>query len=203
MRYYTGAIAFVLFGLAGAAAQAQSAESSPLTGPYAGAQVGWGERSVTSDLDIDGAAVFKKKRAGVDAGVFAGYTAPLGGGLAAGIEADVGFGGKTLSQELAKDVSAKFDPKMNAALTAHLGFMPSNNLMVYGLAGYGGERMTIDIREGDEVTSKKQWSDGIVYGGGVALGLSSNISARVQYRHMKVSGGYSPDQILVGSSFRF
>lgn len=184
-------------------ASAQGQEASPFEGPYVGAQVGWGERSATFDLGITRAKTFEQKRSGVEGGAFAGYRARIGESLVAGIEADVGIGGKTLSQDLASDVSASINPSFNAAITGQLGFVASNKVMIYGLGGYGGERLKTDIRDGTKTTLTKEWSDGFVYGGGIAVALSSAMAARVQYRHLAVDGGYSPDQIMVGTSIRF
>lgn len=195
--------AAILLAALPTAATAQQADTNPFVGPYVGAQVGWGERSNTFDLGIARAKVVETKRAGIEGGIYAGYLGALGSAMVAGFEASAGFGGKTLSADLASDVKSTINPDYNISWTGRLGFLPSNRVMVYGLAGYGAERIDVMVKDGATTTNKRQWADGPVYGAGVEVAVTPSMSARVQYKRLDIDGAYSPDQVLFGTSLRF
>src|SRR3546814_477206 len=171
------------------------AQDATLGGPYVGAQMGWGQRSTDFDLeDMGGDDDFDVSRDGLDYGVFAGYDMPLGTNFLVGVEGGIGFGGKTLHASPSADIETSINPKWNWDVSARAGFLASPNLLVYGRAGYGAERVKTSLVSTDPAVpdlSDTSWSDGLLYGGGVEYGLNEAASIRAEYRHRDMDGGYA------------
>jgi len=179
---------------------------APFAGPYAGVELGYGKRSINESSGLAGVPNFDRSRDSLDYGVFAGFNAPVGSTFVLGGEANLGAGGKTLRQTLATGVAATADPKWNYALTGKAGVLAGERAMVYGLAGYGAERLRVtvaDTRAGGLTVSDKGWSDGLVWGGGVEFAMTPASSVRVEYRQKDFDGSYKPQQVMAGLSFRF
>ena len=182
------------------------AQDAAIGGAFVGGQIGWGKRSVDLDFGLPGVQDFERNRDGIDYGVFAGYDYGVGNNVIVGVEAGIGFGGKTLRGTPVAGLTAEIDPKWNYDVSARAGFLATPNLLVYGRLGYGAERTrvsTVSTIEGVASASDKGWSDGILYGGGLEYGLNEAASIRTEYRHRDMDGGYAADQVLAGLAFRF
>lgn len=182
------------------------AQDATIGGAFVGGQIGWGKRSVDLDFGLPGVQDFERNRDGIDYGVFAGYDYGVGNNVIVGVEAGIGFGGKTLRGTPVAGLTAEIDPKWNYDVSARAGFLATPNLLVYGRLGYGAERTrvsTVSTIEGVGSASDKGWSDGILYGGGLEYGLNEAASIRTEYRHRDMDGGYAADQVLAGLAFRF
>jgi len=200
-KYFVAA-ALVLLPVTG---HAQEVGDS-FTGPYVGGQIGWGKRSIDENFGIAGVPSFDRSRDSIDYGAYFGFDAPVGSTLILGGEAEVGGGGRKLSQTLIPGITASIDPDWNYMFSGRAGFLAGDRALVYGRVGYGAERINVAVT--DSVTpansfSDNQWADGAVYGGGVEYALSPNTSARVEYRYKDFDGSYNPQQVLAGFSFRF
>jgi len=182
------------------------AQDAAIGGAFVGGQIGWGKRSVDLDFGLPGVADFDKSRDGIDYGVFAGYDYGVGSNVIVGVEAGIGFGGKTLRDTPVAGLTAEIDPKWNYDVSARAGVLATPNLLVYGRLGYGAERTrvsTVSTLQGVTSASEKGWSDGLIYGGGLEYGLNEAASIRTEYRHRDMDGGYAADQVLAGLAFRF
>ena len=149
---------------------------------------------------------FDRDRDSVDYGAFFGFDAPVGTSFVLGGEAEIGAGGRKLSQTLRAGLTASVDPDWNYMFSGRAGFVAGDRMLVYGRLGYGAEKL--DIRVTDSTTPANSfrddgWSDGIVYGGGVEYAMSPNTSARVEYRYKDFDGSYTNQQVLAGVAFRF
>lgn len=195
-KYLIAAVAAL--ALVPAAAQAQSGSGS-FFGPYAGVQAGWGGRSLDGNT---GGIDFDDDRSSFDYGAFVGFDSPLGTSVVAGGEAEIGSGGKKL-RDSAGLVTSTVDPRWNYALTGRLGFLANDNVLFYGRAGYGGERLRFTVDDGVTRTRNSEWADGLVVGGGVEFALNPTTSIRGEYRYKDFDGDYNPQQFLVGAAFRF
>src|SRR5688572_28933202 len=82
------------------AAHAQTSPADAFSGPYVGAQAGWGQRSVNENLGGAGVPNFDRDRSGIDYGAYFGFDSPVGTNVVVGGEAEIGAGGKTLTQTL-------------------------------------------------------------------------------------------------------
>jgi len=190
-----------------AIANAQTADiNENFAGPYVGAQIGWGKRSVDQNFSIANVPNFDRSRDGIDYGAYVGFDAPVGPSFVVGGEAEIGGGGKTLSQQLTPGITASIDPDWNYMFSGRAGLVAGERALIYGRLGYGREK--IDLRVSDTAApansvNESGWSDGAVYGGGVEFALAPNTSARVEYRYKDFDGSYNPQQLLAGVSFRF
>lgn len=187
-------------------ASALAQDAGALGGAFVGGQIGWGKRSVDLDFGLPGVEDFDKSRDGIDYGIFAGYDYGVGSNLIVGVEAGIGFGGKTLRDTPVAGLTAEIDPKWNYDVSARAGVLATPNLLIYGRLGYGAERTrvsTVSTIPGVSSESEKGWSDGLLYGGGLEYGLNESASIRTEYRHRDMDGGYAADQVLAGLAFRF
>lgn len=180
--------------------------SESFSGPYVGGQVGYGNRSIDEDFGIAGVPAFDRDRDSIDYGAYFGFDAPVGTNFVLGGEAEIGSGGRKLSQTLLPGLTASVDPEWNYMLSGRAGFVAGGRTLIYGRLGYGAEK--IDIRVTDSTTPANSfrddgWSEGAVYGGGVEYALSPNTSARVEYRYKDFEDSYTNQQVLAGFSLRF
>jgi outer membrane immunogenic protein len=187
-------------------ASALAQDAGTIGGAFVGGQIGWGKRSVDLEFGLPGVDDFDKNRSGIDYGVFAGYDYGIGQNVLVGVEAGLGFGGKTLRGTPIAGLTAEVDPKWNYDVSARAGFLATPNLLVYGRVGYGAEKTRVSLVstiQGVDSASDKGWSDGLLYGGGLEYGLNESASIRTEYRHRDMDGGYAADQVLAGLAFRF
>mgnify|MGYP000988854672 CR=1 FL=1 len=187
-------------------ASALAQDAGTIGGAFVGGQIGWGKRSVDLEFGLPGVDDFNKNRSGIDYGVFAGYDYGIGQNVLVGVEAGLGFGGKTLRGTPIAGLTAEVDPKWNYDVSARAGFLATPNLLVYGRVGYGAEKTRVSLVstiQGVDSASDKGWSDGLLYGGGLEYGINESASIRTEYRHRDMDGGYAADQVLAGLAFRF
>jgi outer membrane immunogenic protein len=187
-------------------ASALAQDAGTLGGAYVGGQIGWGKRSVDIDYNLPGLADFDESRSGIDYGVFAGYDAGIGSNFLVGVEAGLGFGGKTLRGAPAAGIATSVNPSWNYDISARAGVLASPNLLIYGRLGYGAERVRTTVTstvQGVDSVSDKGWSNGLLWGAGLEYGINESASIRTEYRHRDMDGSYAADQVLAGLAFRF
>jgi outer membrane immunogenic protein len=197
------------------ASGAQATENRAFDGPYVGAQIGSVGRSLESTLDAP-FANSKDSQNGFEYGLFVGHDWDSGGKLVFGVEAGVANGAPGFSYvsvysttNVSGDLVLDTDPKWSYDLTARAGVKASHDILFYGRAGYGGERLSIGgvlISQNPYKADRYEetgWSEGLVLGGGVELAVVKSINMRVEYRHRDMMGGYAGHQILGGIAYRF
>lgn len=126
-------------------ASALAQDAGTIGGAFVGGQIGWGKRSVDLEFGLPGVDDFDKNRSGIDYGVFAGYDYGIGQNVLVGVEAGLGFGGKTLRGTPIAGLTAEVDPKWNYDVSARAGFLATPNLLVYGRVGYGAEKTRVSL----------------------------------------------------------
>lgn len=178
--------------------------AADFNGFHVGVQAGYGDREVSRRI---GTVRFAGDRASAQLGGFLGYDVRLGQDVVAGIEGEVGKGGRSFAIEDRSGTRIELDPKWNYAVTGRLGVRARNGLLVYGRAGYGAERVTADFRGPVPAvigfpTRTTGWSEGLIVGGGVELQLTRRLLGRGEYRYRDMQGGYKGNQALIGLSFR-
>ena len=198
-RIVLAALALALAPTAAAAKEGGDA----FDGAFAGIEAGWGERSADIEIGIPGLSDLNQGRSSFDFGGFVGYDMTTGSSFVVGLEAGIGAGGATLEAAPAADLGVSIDPKWNYALSARAGVLATPDLLIYGRAGYGGERLTTRVTTIAGVTSESGWSEGVILGGGLEYALAGKTRLRAEYRHRDMEGGYAADQVLAGVSFRF
>lgn len=157
--------AFAAVGLLAAASA--PAVAADFTGPRVGATIG------LADDDFGGSDAFTY-------GVNAGYDFDLGRGLIAGATAEWQDSGE---DGLGRDLS----------IVGRLGGKVSDNVMLYGLAGYsnlGIENTDIEL-------------DGFRVGAGVEVAVTDHVYGQVEYRYTNYELDAEAHQMLLGIGYRF
>lgn len=204
-----------LFASATVTSGAQAAERQAFDGPYVGLQIGSVGRSLKSTLDNPPLSQ-KDSLNAFEYGLFVGHNWGSNGNLVFGIEAGAARGAPGFSwvsiystQNMSGNVVLYTDPKWSYDLTARAGVKASDNLLIYGRAGYGAERLKIggvEISQNPDAVDKYNetgWSEGLVLGGGAEIVVAKSASMRLEYRHRDMKGGYSGRQILAGLAYHF
>ena len=77
------------------------------------------------------------------------------------------------------DINESFD------VTARAGFLPIENVLLYGLAGFSMARISLDyeLELFGSPESSKSWESGLVLGAGIEALVTKNISAKLEYRY--------------------
>lgn len=133
---------------------------------------------------------------GFYAGVYGGAQNSSAGGMQYGLGVNVGvnaaFDFYLLGGEVAiHGLTGGAGSTSYAEVLGRAGVIVTDNVMVYGAAGYG-----IDLGAPNE--------DDILAGGGVELALTDNVSLRGQYLHgFPITGGNPKDQITIGAAYHF
>jgi opacity protein-like surface antigen len=174
-----------------AAATPCLAAASDFNGVYAGVQAGYGDRRASQRI---GAVRLSGELSSVQLDGFVGYDLALGGGLVAGIEGEVGTGGRSVRLVDNAGTLINLDPKWNYAVTGGIGVTANDRLLVSGRAGYGAERVTTDFRGPipsvvSFPTRATDWSGWLMAGGGLEFQLLRSVSVRGEYRYLGRAGG--------------
>ncbi len=159
------------------------------TGFYVGGHVGagWGDVSGTNDSN-DGGWGFNIDPNKAFGGVQTGYNYQTGQ-FVFGIEADYSW----LNNYALVTGQAAFDPSLPETLTAKMDDLASirgrlgwawQNIMAYGTVGWGWARYEFSGRDPGIVPPSGKISfneNGIVYGGGLEIGLTNAVLVRAEY----------------------
>ena len=157
------------------------------TGFYVGANAGWVGLD-SKATDVDGLYVAKGDTATVDPdggifGVQAGYNQQFGS-LVAGIEADIDTA-DAQATNLVWAGEARFSANLDSLATARvrLGFLPTENLLLYVTGGYAGGQIKnaiYDIPFPANSISNSGWRDGWTIGGGGEWALNNQWSVKAE-----------------------
>jgi outer membrane immunogenic protein len=198
--------------LSGGATMAQAADLGPLpyrvppppmvlgwTGFYVGANVGGGWSVAKSTFDFAGGPAFASASnplTGAVGGGQAGYnwqTGPLVLGVEADIQASSLKGSLTAPPCPASicgvDVSASYTQKMDwfGTVRGRLGYA-TDAWLVYGTAGYAYGNATTEASASagavSASTSRKEFRDGFVVGGGVEFAFAPRWTAKAEYLYL-------------------
>lgn len=132
------------------------------------------------ELEYDGVADDKSD---VTYGVVAGYDAFLGGAVV-GIEAEL------TDSEVSDTAQNIYDSGIDATLSAgrdiyvggRLGLKASENVLIYGKAGYTNARVSLTLSDGETSEKYSDEIDGYRLGAGVEYKMN-NIGIRAEYRY--------------------
>ena len=185
----------------GLAAAAMAITTPAIAADFTGFHIGGGiglDRAAYDDraLSID------ESFGGLMYGAALGYDFGLGGGMTLGAEL-------TLEDSTADyDVSngadrASVDASRDFGATARLGVKASDNLLIYGLAGYSQTRINAFSLINGVTTRASGNADGFRIGAGMEFMLGKKLFTKVEYRYTDYEGGFSRNQVRVGAGFRF
>jgi len=189
---------------------AQAAESQVFDGPYIGVQIGSVGRSLDFSLDDPMFVDSKDSQDGFEYGLFVGHDWISGGKFVFGVEAGAAKGAPELYSSASNSIILYTSPKWSYDLSARAGIKASHNVLLYGRAGYGSERVAIGgfVRStpNNPILGRYEetgWSEGLLLGGGVEIALIKSASIRAEYRHREMKESYGGHQILAGLAYRF
>lgn len=149
-----------------------------LTSPVAANAQAYVQAQVGLDaVDVDG---FSDE--GVAFGVAAGYQAPIGGNLFAGIEAGIDDS-TTKECETVGDERACIKSGRDLSVVARVGTNLTPTGQLYVLGGYTNARIKATYRGPDFSESDGENLDGFRLGAGFRHTFSSNMFAKVEYRY--------------------
>jgi outer membrane immunogenic protein len=163
-----------------ATASSFNAPDHDWTGLYASASVGAG--GLVHELgDTGGIFTFNGIGAeGIMGGLAIGYDHQFGSSFVAGVEASGRFGNIATTLALGPnsiDVTADY----GFDIVARMGYKPSSNTLIYGLAGYSHQHFDISATG---VGSIYDWdANGYTVGGGIETALSEKTLVGLEYRY--------------------
>ena len=179
--------------------------ASPFDGFYLGAQVGYSvyDTKLTASDPTGSATLEGLSGNGVDGGVYGGWGMLFGPAWYGGLEAEYNWSGAEFSAT-ASDATgsgeAKIEDKDNWGVSARLGWLPSNNVMLYGRLGW--QRVSLDYSASGNAPSVglsgagtiSQDHDGFRLGVGTEVAVAPNLLMRLDYNHT----WYSKDTVAPG-----
>lgn len=236
MKIFKSTAVSVCLAIVGLGSSATTLANNNFSGPYIGVETAYiHANDKGKEYDANGLDGYTQnlKPDGMGVGILGGYNWALGSKAIAGLE--IGYNhyreadaisGQNYNGSLDCDVTScefKTDIKQSLSAVGRLGYLVTNNMLVYGLFGYSSaeiERSLIVIGEGGTSSeTHKKWQDGWVAGAGVEYLASKNVSVKLEYRYTDLGnakyraaawgGGYTEkfdytqDQVLLGVNYRF
>ncbi|MBP6876683.1 MAG: porin family protein [Phenylobacterium sp.] len=182
---------------------ATAASAEPFQGFHAG--VGIGGSKVQSEDKIPGFA----RKADNDAKGFAyrgfvGYDFKVSERIVLGAEAGISNGDKKIESRV-DTARVKVDPGIGFDVTARLGFVATDNLMIYGRAGWAREKFEREIRftNNNTVLRNDKDANGALFGIGAEYALSDNVAIRAEYDRTNFKEDRKRDRLMVSAAYRF
>lgn len=166
MRLTVSALASVAaLASAFAATSASAQDASQWTGFYAGFAT-----NIISP-EFDNSTVMVPLQEGTGLGVYGGYNYAVSGNIV--VSAEVGIGGPATFQTALGQPDFEFDNVVNARIR---GGYAVGNALVYGSLGY--QQVNFSAATGISTDGS---ADGLVYGIGIEMLLTDNVSVRLDY----------------------
>jgi outer membrane immunogenic protein len=191
------------FALASTSLVAAPAFAAPFQGPYVGVEAGVNHDDIGR---ANGVAVDHGKSA-FTGGAIAGYDYKLTPRVVIGAEASIDAGIHDAIHGDVDGTPASIDPQRQINVTGRAGYMVGKKTLVYARAGYANVRVrTTTIGQQAEAISRSSDLNGWTLGGGTERALTSNVSARVEYRYTdlgQVHGRFDRHQVLAGVAYHF
>lgn len=159
------------------------------TGLYLGGYVGAGAMVSNIEVPPFGPGNFNGIGGeGYVGGFMAGYNYQLSEKFVVGVQADVGWADLKSELNVPGFLTASVGPDLVYSISARAGWLPSANTMLYILAGYSHAELEANISIGGFSGSVQQDYKGYHVGTGLETRLSSNLTARVEYRYTQYGG---------------
>jgi len=194
----------ISIGLLAAGTASAQTESPTFTGPRVGASIGLNKGADKNVLPGPGETGSRKK--GVIVRGTVGYDVPLSEKLIVGAEIGAATGGRDI---VTKNGTSGYrtDPGFTLDASGRLGVKPSEQLLLFGKAGWAMQRVTTDrtSRSGaaTATVTTKGTEHGFLWGAGAEYALTPRTSLRADFDRVKFNEHYSRSRILGGVSFRF
>lgn len=185
---------------------ATPAAAETFDGPYVGVNTGWSR--VEIDRNIDGGPQVDDEisRDSASFGILAGYNHRLSNRFLIGAEGGFSINADDRVNGLSAGQALVVDPRYNFDIAARAGYLASDKILVFARGGYVNERVRTRVSTESGILRNSENLDGWTAGGGIEYALTSNISARAEYRYADFGsngGDYERHQTLVGISYNF
>jgi len=183
-------IAFVsAVALIATASVAGAAHAEMFNGPTVGVQAGWVENKIGNTGTNFGATSVDGSKDSATLGGLFGYDKQFGKFVVGG-EAGFNFGTSDKVAGGTAATQATIDPKRSFDLTARTGYLVLPQTLFYARAGYTDDRVQTTLTSSSGTVSASENRDGWLVGGGIERAITSNVSARVEYRYGDLSEGH-------------
>lgn len=199
-------------GAALAAPLALIAISSPalaeeFDGPFVGAAAGYSRDEVGPDIGDGLALPNELDRDAAYFQLFAGYDYAVAPKVRIGVEAAIGIGADDALNLRDSAGSLELDPEYSFEATGRVGYLVSDNALLYVRGGYQNSRVEATLIEaGQPALRDKDNVDGWLAGGGLEYAFGNNLRTRLEYRYSDLgSDGADWDrhQVLAGVLWNF
>jgi outer membrane immunogenic protein len=203
-----------LLSIAVALTVATGANAQQFDGAYLGTQIGYGK--TTLDASITNGFVFfsdEEDENSIVGGVFLGYGTTLGG-LYVGAELEGMLSGIERS-ESGIAYSFSVEQNYNVGFLGRLGYTITDNVMIYGKAGWAVTEFEAAASAGPFSVSDTGWLHGPRVGGGVEMAFGWGLFGRAEYSHtwyrdwnfdeagFTTQVGGDEDLFMIGIGYRF
>jgi outer membrane immunogenic protein len=146
--------------------------ATPFVGPYIGGQLGYSVYDI--EVSEPGFSSEGLSGSGGEGGLFGGWGMKLTPITYAGVEAEYNWSG---AEHLTDGF--QIEDKDNYGISARVGWLPANNVMLYGRLGW--QRAELEYRLNG--FSSKQDHDGLRLGLGAEVAMAGNWLMRLDYAH--------------------
>lgn len=184
--------------LSGAVAQTGR---EPFSGPYVGAAVGAVDHHFVLEA-TNGTQIVRSNvtRWGVGGEIFVGYDSVIGEAFRLGAEMQLEVGGRE-AVAVTQSYTFGIKPRFGYSVSGRIGFVPSENIMIYAGAGYGEHRYNV-VSTGNVVPGAGNGlgvTRSFILRSGAEFNLKKNASVRIEFEHLDGSR----NQIMIGIPIRF
>ena len=176
-------------------------------GPFVGAAAGYSRDEVGPDIGDGLALPSELDRDAAYFQLFAGYDYAVAPKVRIGVEAAIGIGADDALILRDSAGSLELDPEYSFEATGRIGYLVSDNALLYVRGGYQNSRVEATLIEaGQPALRDKDNVDGWLAGGGLEYAFGNNLRTRLEYRYSDLgSDGADWDrhQVLAGVLWNF
>ncbi len=191
---------------ASAIAMASPAAAETFDGPYVGAQLGYShDKYGTVDSDI-GQITINDSRDSVTGGIYGGYDHRVNDRIVIGLEGGFDIGASDNRRERQGANLVDIDPRFTFSASARAGYLVTPQTLVYVRGGYENVDARVTVANAAGTNRDSRSYDGWSVGGGVERYVTTNVSARLEYRYSDLGGSdtkFERHQALFGLSYHF
>jgi outer membrane immunogenic protein len=211
--------AVIILAMIASSGQAQTfsiedGSSQAFSGGYIGLQAGYGQTRADAALTAPVSLARDLDDGAFTGGIFAGYGASIGR-FVVGVELEGQVSGVEETARISF-VNVTIEQNYSIGLSGRIGFAITNNLLLYGRAGWAVTRFEASATAVPIIDEDgNAWLDGPRAGGGIELAIGNGLFGRAEYSHTWyrdrdiVSGlatadiSIEEDLFLAGIGYRF
>ncbi|WP_447725707.1 outer membrane protein [Sphingomonas koreensis] len=194
----------ITIGLLAAGTASAQTDAPTFTGPRVGVSVGMNTGKDKNVLPGPGETGSRKK--GVIVRGTVGYDVPISENAIIGAEVGIATGGRDIVTRNGT-LSYRTDPGLTLDASGRVGFKPTEQLLLFGKAGWAMQRVTTARTSGSgavsTTVSTKGTEHGFLWGAGAEYALTPNMALRADFDRVRFNDHYSRTRVMGGVNFRF